>query len=121
MGLTSFRVSYSHTFPPKSKPTRGKGVSSLKSNIPRETSAEFLLHTFRQVLEKIQKLDASIDVLKGVLVGLVEREQGTEATAAFLSKWSEAERSVLAKNRSELDQTMDSLRRVLMRGSLPDA
>jgi hypothetical protein len=92
----------------------------VKATIPR-SEPEFLLHIFRQTLEKIQKLDASIEVLKGVMGGVVERDRGPEAKAEFLKKFGEVEREMLAERRLELDQTMEALRRVMARGSLPDA
>jgi hypothetical protein len=92
----------------------------VKPTIPR-SEPEFLLNTFRQTLEKIQKLDASIEVLKGVMGGVVERDRGPEAKAEFLKKFGEVEREMLAERRLELDRTIETLRHMLTRGSLPDA
>jgi hypothetical protein len=93
----------------------------LKPNISRHTSAELALNTFQQLLEKIQKLDASIEVLKGALAAGVLREDGPEAKEKFLSVFADAEQQALRDRRLDTEKMLDGLRVVLQYGSLPDA
>lgn len=89
----------------------------MPENIPRQSTTDFLLDTVRSFFERIQKVEATNEVLKRAIAEVLLRERGEEMKAAFLEELARSESALLALHREELEQSMRTLRSILTYGA----
>jgi len=101
-----------------------KGKVPVPTNLPQPASSDFSLQIFEKILEKLLRLEASIEVLKALIVAASSQSPDEAGRSSRLAELALAEQQYLSTRREEFDEMMKEVKAVLRyaaSGSLPEA